>query len=85
MGECHYLEGNVNARRRVEYVAQLLEQIGLGRERIRMLNLSSAMAAPFADAVKEMTKEIRKIGPNPLRRGSSALPNTRHGGNDDCR
>lgn len=66
-GECHYLEGNVNAKRRVEYVADLLDQIGLGRERVRMVNLSSAMAIQFAEHVEEMTKKVQELGPNPLR------------------
>jgi F420-non-reducing hydrogenase iron-sulfur subunit len=50
----------------VQYVASLLDQIGLGRERVRMVNLSSAMAAQFAAAVEEMTETVRALGPNPL-------------------
>jgi F420-non-reducing hydrogenase iron-sulfur subunit len=62
----------VSAKRRVAYVSGLLEEIGLGRERIRMVNMSSAMAVQFADAVEDMTEKIRQLGPNPLRgtRGS---------------
>jgi coenzyme F420-reducing hydrogenase delta subunit len=66
-GECHYLEGNANAKRRVEYTADLLEQIGMGRERVRMVNLSSAMAVRFAEVVEEMTNAVQELGPNPLR------------------
>ena len=29
-GECHYLRGNLRARRRVEYVKGLLDEVGLG-------------------------------------------------------
>ncbi len=65
-GDCHFLEGNLNARRRVQYTARLLEQIGLGGERVAMVNLSSAMGARFAELVTEMTERIRKLGPNPL-------------------
>jgi coenzyme F420-reducing hydrogenase delta subunit len=32
-----------------------------------MVNLSSAMAVPFAEVVREMTEKIRELGPNPLR------------------
>jgi coenzyme F420-reducing hydrogenase delta subunit len=73
-GDCHFLEGNLNARRRVQYSARLLEQIGLGGERVAMVNLSSAMGARFAELVTEMTEKIRKLGPNPLN-------TTRHGRN----
>ena len=57
----------MNAKRRVEYVGGLLDQIGLGGQRVRMVNLSSAMAMQFAEAVKTMTEELRELGPNPLR------------------
>ncbi len=50
-------------------MADLLDQIGLGSERVRMVNLSSAMAVQFAQAVEEMTETVRRLGPNPLRGG----------------
>jgi coenzyme F420-reducing hydrogenase delta subunit len=65
-GDCHYLEGNLNARRRVEYIQTLLEQIGLEKERIQMVNISAAMGAQFAQKVSEFTEMIQTIGPNPL-------------------
>ncbi len=48
-------------------MADLLDQIGLGRERVRMVNLSAAMAVQFAREVETMTETIRELGPNPLR------------------
>lgn len=65
-GDCHYLDGNVNAKRRVEYLRQLLKQIGLEEERVRMFNLSSAMAGGFVAAASEMTEKIVELGANPL-------------------
>jgi coenzyme F420-reducing hydrogenase delta subunit len=47
-------------------VADLLEEIGLGRERVRMVNLSAAMAVQFAEAVQELTDTVRQLGPNLL-------------------
>jgi len=55
----------------VNYVRDLLEQIGLGRERLEMFFLSSAEGARWAEIATEMTERIRGIGPNPLRDGSS--------------
>jgi F420-non-reducing hydrogenase iron-sulfur subunit len=66
-GDCHYLEGNANARRRVEYLQKLLAEIGLEAQRVQMYNLSSAMAGQFVSAAKEMTEQITTLGPNPLR------------------
>ena len=50
----------------MKYVADLLDQIGLGGERVSMANLSSAMGAQFAQTVTEMTEKVRELGPNPL-------------------
>jgi len=66
-GDCHFQEGNLNARRRVEHIKQLILQIGLEPERIEMFNLSSAMARQFADAATSITQQIIDLGPNPLR------------------
>lgn len=67
-GDCHYLEGNANARRRVDYLQKLLQEVGLEAERVRMFNLSSAMAGQFVEMTKEMTEKIKTLGPNPLRK-----------------
>ena len=66
-GDCHYQQGNLNARRRVNYVKTLLKEIGLEPDRVRMFNMSSAMGRQWAEAVTEMDDQVRKIGPNPLR------------------
>jgi len=51
----------------VEYTRQLLESIGLEGQRLQMINVSAAMAGEFAFAAAEITAEIRRLGPNPLR------------------
>jgi coenzyme F420-reducing hydrogenase delta subunit len=51
----------------VEYISQLLEQIGLKGRRVQMINLSSAMGGQFAFSVAELTAEIKRMGPNPVK------------------
>lgn len=46
---------------------ELLAQVGLEPERVRMFNMSSAMAGEFVAAATEMTRQITDLGPNPLR------------------
>jgi len=41
-GECHFLRGNLRAKKRVQYVKTLLEEVGLGGARVEMYNMSSA-------------------------------------------
>jgi coenzyme F420-reducing hydrogenase delta subunit len=72
-GDCHFQHGNVNARRRVDYVRGLLRQIGLEPERVRMFNLSSAMGRQWAEAVAEMDAQVRALGHNPLRRSAAGV------------
>jgi F420-non-reducing hydrogenase iron-sulfur subunit len=71
-GDCHFQEGNLYARRRVEYIKKLLGEIGLDGRRIQMVNMSSAMGAHFAMAAAEITAEVQSLGPNPLRGGDEA-------------
>lgn len=59
----------MNASRRVERIKALLAEIGLEPERIRMVNMSAAMASKFVDIAKEMTETVATIGPNPLKNG----------------
>ncbi|MCX5759190.1 MAG: hydrogenase iron-sulfur subunit [Candidatus Hydrogenedentes bacterium] len=67
-GGCHFQEGNLRARRRVERAKQLLKEIGLEPERLEMFNLSSAEGTRFAEIVTEMNARIAKLGLSPLRR-----------------
>jgi coenzyme F420-reducing hydrogenase delta subunit len=66
-GGCHYLEGNLRARRRVERARQLLAEIGLEPERLEMFNLSSAEGPRFAEIVTTMTERLKQLGTSPLR------------------
>ena len=66
-GECHFLQGNLRARKRVEQARKTLAVIGLDPERLRMYNLSSAMGPRFAEIAREMTETVKKIGPSPIK------------------
>ena len=67
-GQCHYLEGNLRAKRRVAYVKKLLAEVEIEPERLEMFNLSSAMGGRFAEIVEEMTERITKLGPTYISR-----------------
>ena len=67
-GECHFLRGNLRARKRVQYVKGLLDEVGLGGQRLEMFNMSSAQGQRFAEVAREMTERVRALGASPLRR-----------------
>ena len=66
-GGCHFIEGNLRAKRRTDHLRDMLDEIGVGRERLRMVNLSAAMAPTFVQRVNEMVQTIEGLGPNPLK------------------
>ena len=51
----------------MKYVQDLLDQIGIGGQRIEMFHMSSAMGGAFAEAVTKMTDKVKELGPNPVR------------------
>ena len=71
-GECHYIEGNLKARRKVEYVKKTLTELGIEPERVEMYNLSSAQGARFAEIAIEMVDKIRELGPTPVKSNHAA-------------
>lgn len=62
-GECHFLEGNKRTRKKVDLMRKTLEEIGIDGSRVRMFNLSSAMAPEFARIAREMTETVAALGP----------------------
>ncbi len=71
-GECHYLEGNLKARKKVEYVKKTLIELGIEPERVEMYNLSSAQGARFAEIAREVVGIIRGLGPTPVKSETAA-------------
>jgi coenzyme F420-reducing hydrogenase delta subunit len=65
-GGCHFTSGNLYARRRTEYMRDLLEEMGLEKERLRMVNVSAAGGRLLADHITDMVETVRKLGPSPL-------------------
>ncbi len=75
-GDCHYLQGNLHAKRRVKRVKEILDKVGVGGDRLEMYNLSAGQGGRFAEIVKEMDEKIRGLGPSPIRiaKGKVARP-----------
>lgn len=71
-GSCHFISGNLRAKKRVEAVKTLLEKVGIEKERLEFFNLSSAQGDRFAQIAREMTQRIRELGP--LRKPNPLVP-----------
>jgi F420-non-reducing hydrogenase iron-sulfur subunit len=72
-GDCHFLTGNLRAGKRVKYTKQLLDETGIGGNRVAMYKLSAAEGHHFAEAVREMTEKIRALGPNPAKKEADSV------------
>ena len=62
-GDCHYLEGNYKAARRMELLKNMLKQFGIEEGRFRFDMASASEGDRFAQIVNEMTAEVKKLGP----------------------
>ena len=67
-GDCHYISGNLKAARRVALLKRLMSQLGLEPERLRLEWISAAEGDKFARIVREMVRDLKRLGPSPMRR-----------------
>jgi coenzyme F420-reducing hydrogenase delta subunit len=68
-GDCHFKTGNTRAIKRVAHVQKLLDEIGIGGERVEWFSMSAGMGERFARTASEFTEKIRSLGPNPAKGG----------------
>jgi F420-non-reducing hydrogenase iron-sulfur subunit len=67
-GGCHFIEGNLYAKKRVQAARILIEECGIEKERLRMVNVSAAGAVNLVEIIHNMVNEIKKLGPSPVRK-----------------
>lgn len=66
-GDCHYLNGNYKARRRVALLKEILRELELEEDRVWLRWISASEGQRFADTVKEMVDYLKAKGPSPLK------------------
>lgn len=62
-GDCHYINGNYKARRRVKLLNEILPQFGIERERVKLTWVGASEGNEFAVTVNNFINEIRELGP----------------------
>lgn len=66
VGACRYFEGNLRAKKRIEMAKDIIESIGLERERIGII-VGSAKDPENLDAhVSEIVKRTADLSPSPV-------------------
>jgi len=63
LGDCHYLEGNYYAEKKIEMAKRLLKAAGVEPERLRLEWISASEGERFAAIITEFTEETKELGP----------------------
>ena len=71
-GECHFLEGNLRAKKQVKYAKILLQEAGIEPERLHMYNMGASDATLFKAAADEMTQVALELGPSKIKKKAVA-------------
>jgi len=62
-GDCHYISGNLIARRKFALLKSFLEYIGIEPGRVQFSWVSAAEGGRFAQIIEKVTGEVKKLGP----------------------
>ncbi|MCP4754288.1 MAG: hydrogenase iron-sulfur subunit [Proteobacteria bacterium] len=57
------MEGNYYARRKFALLANLMEHMGIERDRLHFSWISSAEASKFVEVVNKVTAAVKDLGP----------------------
>jgi coenzyme F420-reducing hydrogenase delta subunit len=63
---CHNVKGSQRAAKRVAAVREMLAELDVEPERVRMYHLDRGLHPEFVQAGKEMNEAIAQIGPSPF-------------------
>jgi len=63
-GDCHYISGNLVARRKFALLKELLQYAGIEPERVQFTWVSASEGGRFAAVVEKVVEDVRKLGPN---------------------
>ncbi|MCP3901239.1 MAG: hydrogenase iron-sulfur subunit [Desulfobacteraceae bacterium] len=62
---CRYAEGSIRAKKRVDYVKTILDDIGMDSRRLNFFNTSAKDSESINDIIQDTISELEIIGPNP--------------------
>ena len=62
-GDCHYISGNMVARRKFSLMKKFMEYIGIEPERVQFSWVSASEGGRFADLMNMVIESVKKVGP----------------------
>jgi F420-non-reducing hydrogenase iron-sulfur subunit len=64
-GDCHYINGNIKAEKRITGVGKIMEQFGFDPDRLRLRWIGASEGPEFSRNMTEFVETIRALGPGP--------------------
>ncbi len=65
-GDCHYISGNLLARRRFSILKDILDFIGIEKGRVNFTWVSAAEGEAFSKIVTKVVETVKELGPNKI-------------------
>ncbi len=62
---CRYAEGSIRAKKRVDYVKTILDDIGMDGRRLNIFNTIAKEKGSIKDIIQNTISELETLGPNP--------------------
>jgi coenzyme F420-reducing hydrogenase delta subunit len=62
-GDCHYLSGNLVARRKFNTIKDLLSYVGIEPNRVQFSWVSASEGGRFSDLVRQVSEDVKRLGP----------------------
>ncbi len=62
-GDCHYINGNFKARRRIKLLKSILGRFGVAEERLRLTWIGASDGYKLAETINEMVAQVKALGP----------------------
>jgi F420-non-reducing hydrogenase iron-sulfur subunit len=67
IGDCHYVNGNDKTKIKYKYLENVARELGLEKERLQLNWISASEGERFANFIRDVTEQIKKLGPSPLK------------------
>ncbi|MCK5100815.1 MAG: hydrogenase iron-sulfur subunit, partial [Desulfobacteraceae bacterium] len=63
-GDCHYINGNYKARRRIKLLKEILPKFGIEKERLKLTWIGASDGIQFAKTMQELVVQAKSIKTN---------------------
>ncbi|HUV51017.1 MAG TPA: hydrogenase iron-sulfur subunit [Anaerolineae bacterium] len=66
-GDCHYINGNLKAKKRISGIRKIVEQFGFDPKRLRLRWIGASEGPEFQQNMTEFVESIKALGPTSVK------------------